>query len=380
MEEVKQLILKILWTKNNRREPDWNLLITVAIIIVFGLAMLSSASGALAYSRFGNAYYFIQHQLLATLIGIGLFIIFARQDYRNWRAISLYLLLASVLLLTLVFVPGLASAANSKARSWITIFGFSLQPAEFVKLSFLIYVSAWLETRGKIIADFNEGTLPFFLTYGVIAILMMLQPDFGTLAIITCSALIAYFIGGGNKKHIAIILGAGFMAIFLMTIMMPYQARRFKCYWDPLWSADKHCYQLNQSMIAIGSGGLWGRGFGASRQKLMYLPEVSGDSIFPVISEELGFIFSSVLVLLFLNLFYRGYKIAIGAPDHFGKVLAFGIVSWITLQAFINIGGMIDLMPMTGVPLPFISAGGSSIMAALAAIGVLTNISRQVSK
>lgn len=380
MEEIKQLILKVLWTKNNRREPDWNLLITVSIIIVFGIVMLSSASGALAYSRFGNAYYFIKHQLLALVIGLGLFVAFARQDYRDWRSISFYLLIGSVFLLTLVFIPGLASAANSKARSWVTIFGFSLQPAEFVKLSFLIYVSAWLETRGKIIADFKEGTLPFFLTYGVIAFLMMLQPDFGTLAIITSSALIAYFIGGGNKQHIAIFIGAGALAIFLMTLIMPYQANRFRCYWNPLWSAGDRCYQLNQSMIAVGSGGLWGRGFGASRQKLMYLPEVSGDSIFPIIGEELGFFSSSALILLFLNLFYRGYKIALNAPDHFGKVLAFGIVSWLTLQAFVNIGGMIDLMPMTGVPLPFISAGGSSIMAALAAIGVLTNISRQTSR
>jgi cell division protein FtsW len=380
MEEIKQIILKLLWTKNNRREPDWNLLLTVAIIIIFGLIMLSSASGALAYSRFGNAYYFIKHQSVALLIGLGLFIAFARQDYRTWRDVSFYFLIGSILLLTMVFIPGLASDANNKAHSWISIFGFSLQPAEFVKLSFLIYVSAWLETRGKIIADLKEGTLPFFLTYGVIAFLMMLQPDFGTLAIITSSALIAYFIGGGNKKHIGIFIGSGVIAIIIMTLIMPYQARRFKCWVDPAWSSDKYCYQLNQSMIAIGSGGLWGRGFGASRQKLMYLPEVSGDSIFPIIGEELGFIFSVLLILLFLNLFYRGYKIALGAPDHFGKVLAFGIVSWLTLQAFINIGGMIDLMPMTGVPLPFISAGGSSIMAALAAVGVLTNISRQTSR
>ncbi len=380
MQEIKQLILNLLWTKNNRREPDWNLLITVIIILVFGLVMLSSASGALGYSSHGNAYFFIKKQLLATIIGTALFIIFARQDYRTWREISFYLLIGSIILLTLVFIPGLAVKGDTTSKSWISIFGLSLQPAEFVKLSFLIYVSAWLEARSKILTDLKEGAIPFFLTYGVIAFLMMMQPDFGTLAIITISAIIAYFISGGSKKYISIFIGTGVLAIFAMTMVMPYQALRFKCYWDPMSSANDHCYQLNQSMIAIGSGGLWGRGFGASRQKLMFLPEVSGDSIFPIISEELGFFFSSLVVLLFLNLFYRGYVIAINAPDHFGKVLSFGIVSWLALQAFINIGGMIDLMPMTGVPLPFISAGGSSIMAAMAAIGVLTNISRQSSR
>lgn len=379
MNDIRQFILRLLWTKNNRREPDWNLLITVSIIIVFGLIMLSSASGALAYSRFGDAYFFLKHQALALVIGLGMFFLFARQDYRTWREFSFYLLIVSVLLLILVFIPGLASAANSKAHSWITVFGFSLQPSEFVKLSFLIYVSAWLESHGKFITNL-ESSLPFLLTYGVIALLMILQPDIGTLSIITVTALISYFIGGGNTKHIAVFIGIGAALLLIMTLLMPYQARRFKCYWDPMWSADKHCYQLNQAMIAIGSGGLWGRGFGASRQKLMYLPEVSGDSIFPIIGEEMGFVFSTLLVLLFLNLFYRGYKIALKAPDHFGKVLALGIVSWLTMQALINIGGMINLMPMTGVPLPFISSGGSSLMAALAAIGVLTNISRQTSR
>jgi cell division protein FtsW len=380
MNGLRQFILKLLWTRNNRREPDWNLLITVSIIIIFGLVMLSSASGALAYSRFHDAYFFIKHQSLALVIGLFLFVIFARQDYRAWRELSIYFLLGSILLLLTVFVPGLASNANDKARSWISIFGFSLQPSEFVKLAFLIYFAAWLETKGKNVSDLKEGLMPFMITYGIIAVLMLAQPDFGTLSIITVIALMSYFIGGGKSKHIAAIVGLGIIGIFIMASNSEYQANRFKCYFDPLSSADDHCYQLNQSMLAIGSGGLWGRGFGASRQKIMYLPEVSGDAIFPIIGEELGFIFSAGLIILFLNLFYRGYKIAINAPDHFGKVLAFGISTWLAAQAFINIGGMINLMPMTGVPLPLVSAGGSSVMAALAAVGLLTNISRQTNR
>ncbi|MEI8361050.1 MAG: putative lipid II flippase FtsW [bacterium] len=377
MSYLRNTINRLLITKDNKREADLNLIITVSVVILFGLIMLSSASGALAYSRFGDAYYFLKHQIMALGIGMVFFVFFARFDYHRLREYSLYFLIFSVFLLMLVFVPGLSSSANDKARSWISIFGFSLQPSEFVKLFFLIYAAAWLESRGKVVADFKQGTLPFFVVYGVIAILMMLQPDFGTLSIITVSSLIAYFVGGGNIKHIAWIVTAGVLALVLMTTLMPYQARRFKCYWNPAWSADQHCYQLNQSMIAVGSGGLWGRGFGASRQKLMYLPEVSGDSIFPIIGEELGFIFSAALIALFLNIFYRSYLIAIRSQDHFGKVLAIGIGSWLVVQAFINIGGMIDFMPMTGVPLPFISSGGSAIMAAMSAIGVIINISRQ---
>lgn len=377
MSFIREFINRILLTKDNKREPDINLILTVGVIIIFGLIMLSSASGALAYSRFGDAYYFLKHQAMALGIGLVFFVFFARFDYHRLREYSFYFLIFSVFLLILVFIPGLSSAANDKAHSWINVFGFSLQPSEFVKLFFLIYAAAWLESRGKDVSDLKQGTLPFFVVYILIAFLMMLQPDFGTLSIITVSSLIAYYVGGGNTKHIAWILTGGIIALLIMISLMPYQARRFKCYWNPAWSADQHCYQLNQSMIAVGSGGLWGRGFGASRQKLMYLPEVSGDSIFPIIGEELGFVFTTILVGLFLNIFYRSYIIARRAQDHFGKVLAVGIGSWLVVQAFINIGGMIDFMPMTGVPLPFVSSGGSAIMAAMAAIGVIINISRQ---
>lgn len=377
MSFIRETINKLLITKDNKREPDINLIITVGVIILFGLIMLSSASGAMAYSRYGDAYYFLKHQLLALGIGSFMFLFFARFDYHRLREYSLYFLIFSVFLLILVFVPGLSSAANNKAHSWLNIFGFSLQPSEFVKLFFLIYAAAWLESRGKDVSDLKQGTLPFFVVYSLIAVLMLLQPDIGTLSIITVASLIAYFVGGGNTKHIAWIVTAGIVGLLIMISLMPYQARRFKCYWNPAWSADQHCYQLNQSMIAVGSGGFLGRGFGASRQKLMYLPEVSGDSIFPIIGEELGFVFSVALVGLFLNIFYRSYLIARRAQDHFGKVLAVGIGSWLVVQAFINIGGMIDFMPMTGVPLPLVSSGGSAIMATLAAIGIIINISRQ---
>jgi cell division protein FtsW len=167
------------------------------------------------------------------------------------------------------------------------------------------------------------------------------------------------------------------MVLVIMVNYYPYQANRFKCFFDPSFSKQEYCYQINQSLIAIGSGGFWGRGLGASRQKFLYLPQAQNDAIFPIISEETGLIFSTILILLYLALFYRGYVIAKRAPDDFGKILAIGIVSWIVFQALINIGGMVNIMPMTGVPLPLVSYGGSAMLVALASIGILVNISKQ---
>jgi cell division protein FtsW len=206
---------------------------------------------------------------------------------------------------------------------------------------------------------------------------MLLQPDVGTLAIITITSLIVYFVGGGRTRHILAIVLFGVIMAAVLIKTMPHLTDRFKCFFDPSFSSNDVCYQIDQSLIAVGSGGFWGRGFGASRQKFMYLPEVQGDAIFPIIGEEMGFIFSSLLVILFMFLFYRGYKISKNAPDKFGRILAIGIVSWLVVQAVINIGGMINLMPMTGVPLPFISYGGSAMLAALSAVGILVNISKQ---
>jgi cell division protein FtsW len=375
MPSLKQAINKLLRLRTNEHEADKRLIITVGIIVVFGLIMLSSATSAFAYYKYGDSYFFFKRQLLGLLMGLAAFWFFSRVDYHRWRKYAIWFLLFSVVLLLLVFIPGL-SATYGKARSWISVFGFSLQPSEFVKISFLLYLAAWLESREKKLYDFSQGIGPFFVVLGIIGILMIFQPDVGTLAIITITSLVVYYVGGGSIKHILGIILLGIFAVVLLVRVMPYQADRFRCFFNPEYSANDVCYQVNQSLIAVGSGGFLGRGLGASRQKFMYLPEVSGDSIFAIIGEETGLIFSSSLVLLFLYLFYRGFLIAKYAPDNFGRILAIGIVTWLVVQAMVNIGGMINLMPMTGVPLPFISYGGSALLASLAAIGILVNISK----
>lgn len=374
---LNKITTKIKNFKSGEHGPDKKLIITVCIIIAFGLILLSSATSAFAFLKYNNdSYYLVKKQLFGIFIGLIVFWFFSRSDYHKLRRLGIWFLVFSIFLLTLVFIPGLEAEYGS-ARSWIKIFGYSLQPSELVKIFFLLYLAAWLENREKKLHDFSQGIAPFVIVLGIIGILMILQPDIGTLAIIIATSLIVYYAGGGKARHILSIILIGIFGLALMLKMMPYQADRFKCYVNPDYSANDKCYQINQSLIALGSGGIYGRGLGASRQKFMYVPEVWGDSIFAIIGEETGLIFSSFLIILFLYLFYQGYKIAKRAPDNFGRNLAIGIVSWLVIQAFINIGGIINLLPMTGVPLPFISYGGSAMLAALSAVGILVNISRQ---
>jgi len=371
----KNLVNKLFRYKRASHEADQILIAIVGAILLFGITMLSSATSAIAHIKYGDSYYFFKHQLFGLALGLIVFWFLSKIDYHIWEKYGFMFLIISIILLLLVFIPGL-SANYGKARSWINIFGFSLQPSELVKLSFLIYLATWLARRGKAIKNFSQGTAPFIIVLSFVAFLMIQQPDIGTLLIISIISMIVYFVGGGNIKHILVIIGAGLLGLYIMLQIMPYQANRFKCFLDPTFSSNDICYQVNQSLIAVGSGGLWGRGFGASRQKFMYLPEVYGDSIFSIISEEIGMVFSSILILLYITVFYRGYLISKYAPDMFGRILAIGIVSWIVIQATINIGGMIALMPMTGVPLPFISYGGTAILSSLAAMGILINISK----
>jgi cell division protein FtsW len=355
---------------------DRQLITILFIILVFGLISLSSASAIVAYAKFNDAYYYFKHQLFGLGVGLIAFWYFSRVDYRVWRKYAFVFLVCSVVLLLLVFIPGL-STTYGKARSWINVFGYSVQPSELVKLSFLLYLAAWLEARKTKLHDWHQGIGPFIAILGIVGGLMVLQPDLGTLAIITLVSLIVYFVAGGKKSHIVFIIAAGILCIGVLALIKPYQMNRFKCLMNPDFSRNEICYQTNQSLIAVGSGGILGRGIGQSRQKYMYLPEVSGDSIFAIIAEETGFIVCVLLLACYFYLFYRSFAIAKNAPDDFGRILAIGIGSWIMVQAIINIGGIINLMPMTGVPLPLISYGGTAILAALSACGVLVNISKQ---
>ncbi len=362
----------------NIHQPDWKFIITLGLIVVFGLIMLSSASVAISFEKFGEGYFYIKHQIFYGLIpGLILLIIFSLIDYRLWRKIALSLLIFSIVLLLLVFIPGIG-AEYGTAQSWLNIFGVSFQPAELVKLTFLMYLATWLENRGRQKAkDISEGLIPFLSVLSIIALLLILQPDLGTMTIILIVSLIVYFVGGANLIHLLGIGAGSFIGLLILIRIAPYRTARLMTFLHPELDPQGIGYHINQAFLAIGSGGFWGRGFGMSRQKFQYLPEVTGDSIFAIIAEELGFIFATLLVLAFIYLMYRGFKIAQNAPDDFAKLLVIGIISWIIVQAFVNIGAMIGLLPLTGVPLPFISYGGTALAVLLAACGIVINISRQ---
>lgn len=355
---------------------DRPLLLAVLALSVFGLAMLSSASGPSAFARFGDAFWFVRHQLLfGFLPGIAAMLVLSQIDYRLYRVWAMPILLVTVVLLVLVFIPGL-SADWGTSKSWIGIGGFSLQPAEIVKITFLIYLAAWLEARGDAGArDLHAGLLPFLTLLGVIGLLIMLQPDLGTFSVIVMVSLVVYFLGGASMQHLAALSAAGFGLILLLIKVAPYRAQRLTTFLHPELDPQGVGYHINQALLAIGSGGLFGLGFGRSRQKFSYLPEVAGDSIFAVMAEELGFVMSAGFIALLLLFLWRGLSIADRAPDRFGKLLASGIVALVAVQAFVNIGSMLSVLPLTGITLPFVSYGGTSLVVLLGAMGILLNIS-----
>lgn len=364
--------------RSSYHKPDYLFLGSFALILFIGLFMLSSVSTAVAFHRFGDSYYYIKHQVLYGLIpGILALFIVSRINYKFFRDWSWHMIVGSIFLLLLVFIPGIGYKFGG-ARSWINFFGIIFQPSEIVKLTFLLYLATWLEKRGdKKVKDFHDGFLPFLFSLGVIMILIMLQPDIGTMSIIVMISLIVFFIGGGAIKHLLALSAAGIAMLGVLIKIAPYRAARFKVFLDPASDPQGIGYHINQALIAIGSGGIFGVGFGLSRQKHLYLPEVIGDSIFAVMAEELGFVVISAFIILFVFMVYRGFLIARYAPDKFSQLVAAGIMSWISVQALINIAAMVSLMPLTGLTLPFISYGSSSLLILMIAMGIMVNISRQ---
>lgn len=385
---IREQVLKKSNNKKSSGKIDKFLLGTIIALIVFGLVFLFSASLVTAHSNHDNAYFYIQKQILALVMGIISLFVLSRFDYNHFKKASVFFLVASFVSLILVFIPGIR-AEHGSSRSWIVIFGHSFQIAEALKLFLILYLAAWVEIRKDDLKKFSTGLLPFLVVISVIGLLLLLQPDFGSFLLIFIIAMSIYYVAGGNMKQLIIlfvVLSISFSYFYSQAqnsnkegkegMVRSYQINRIKCLQDPEFDQNS-CYQVNQSLIAVGSGGLFGRGLGNSRQKFNYLPEVWSDSIFPVIAEEIGFVGSILLVFVYFYIFYKGILIAKRAPDMYGRALAVGISVWIFFQAFLNISGMINLAPMTGVPLPFISAGGTSILFLLMAFGILLNIGSQ---
>lgn len=349
---------------------DFLLLISVVILTLFGLLMIFDASSYNAFKDFGDKYHYIRDQFLWLALGFAGLTFFSFFDYHRLYNFALPLLALAIGFLVLVFMPGLGVEIMG-ARRWIRTGFFLFQPAEFVKLAFSIYLAAWFSTKEK-------GRLKAFIAIvGLIFFLVIMEPDMGTAGIILFEALSIYFLSGGSMKHFSYMVPAVSFLGFLLIKIEPYRAKRLSTFFNFNQSLDGSSYHVRQILISLGMGGFTGVGLGNSLQKYAYLPENTTDSIFAIIAEELGFMGSFILILLFVFVVLRGFMIATKARDTFGKLLAGGIISFIAIQTIINLGAQTVMIPLTGVPLPFISYGGSALVVDLCSIGILLNISKQ---
>jgi len=355
------------------RKADFALLAAVILLTLFGLYMIYDASSYVAFRDFGDKYSYAKDQSMWVFLGFTALTIVSFFDYHRLYNLALPFLIFSIILLLVVLIPGVGISALG-ARRWINLGFFVVQPSEVVKLSLTVYLAAWFSTKEK------GRFIAFLLLIGLVLGLVMLQPDMGTTMIIMGISVVLYFLSGGNVLHLlamAPVVGLGALA---MIILEPYRLARLTTFLNPGENVQGSSYHLNQILIALGSGGLFGVGLGNSLQKYSYLPEATTDSIFAIIAEEIGFFGVLLLLGIFLFVVYRGFYIALRAKDSFGKLLAAGITSFLGIQAVVNIAAQTALLPLTGVPLPFISYGGSALIINLVSVGILLNISRQSSQ
>lgn len=351
----------------------------LAIFTLLGIGLLTIASAGVAYGkvRFGDEYFFLKEQSFGFMVGLACLFVASRIDYHIIKRFVVPIFFIAIVFLVLVFIPGFGTTVYGASR-WIELGPLSFQPSEVMKLAIILYLAAWLSSkRQEHNADFFEGYVPFIAILSLVGFLIIKQPDTGTLGLIFCIALAIFFVSGANLAHILMTILGGIGTLAILIRMAPYRMERFLVFLNPGHDPLGSGYQLNQAMFALGSGGWLGVGLGQSRQKFNYLPEPVTDSIFAVIGEEVGFLGAAVVVTLFLFIAWRGLRIAKAAPDMFGQLIASGIVAWIFIQAMINIMAISGLIPLTGIPLPFISYGGTSLAVLMTGIGILLNVSKQ---
>lgn len=351
---------------------DLLLLGGVVLLSVFGLLMVYDASQFEAFQDLGDKYYFIKQQLVWIVLGLVSLGFFSVFDYHRLQKPSPFLFLFSLVLLLLVFVPGLGSAAGG-AHRWLKIAGFTVQPTEIIKLSGVMFFANFFHRSVK--------SLPFLLILSVVGVIIgLLQKDLGSAVVFFMIAFGVYFAAGAPLLNFIVLSLAGIAGFIGFIVTSAYRKQRILAFLDPFADPQGFSYHISQVLIALGSGGLFGVGIGQSRQKFAYIPEVTTDSIFSIVGEEFGFFGGITLITLIGFVVLRGITIAQSAPDNFGRLLAIGLTLWIGSQAVVNLAAMVSLIPLTGVPLPFISYGGSALLANLVAVGILLNISKQTKK
>lgn len=355
---------------------DWPLLAFVVVLVLVGLELVFSATFALSISEGDHPAHYLLLQAQWAALGFGLMFLFARTPYRLWRFLAPVLAAGAIVVLLLVLVPGLGVSSYGAAR-WLKLGPLpAVQPSEFVKLAVIMGLAAWLSGPRERTTSLLRGVLPALSFVGVVVFLIIKEPDMGTAMVVLLSAMTMLFVAGIGL-HYVVLLGVGVAgAVALLIAGAGYRSERLQSFLDPWSDPTGMGFQIIQLLIAMGSGGLFGLGPGASRQKFFYVPSAHADGIFAILGEELGFVGCVAVIFLFAAVVYRGIRIAQRAPDRFGALLALGVVCWFAYQALINLAGITRTLPLSGIPIPFLSYGGSSLAATLAAVGILLSISR----
>ena len=363
--------------KNNKKKIDYKLLAFFSLLILFGLLVLSSAASAVGAKDYADSYYFVKKQIFLGFIpGVIGFLVTVNVNYNFWKKYSLIIYILGLFLLIAVFLPVIGQNYNTNAKSWLNLFGFSFQSAEAMKLAFIIYLSAYLSELGDNIRDI-KFFLKTLVVAGVPIFLIAFQPDFGTMLIFCAILFLLLFFARAKYLHLAVLAVFGVGAVLILLLTTSHSAERFTVFLHPELDPQGKGYHINQAFLAIGSGGMFGLGLGNSRQKYQYLPEVQADSIFAVMAEELGFFVITFFIILLVAIILRSFKIAKTSENEFGRLLVCGIISWLVVQSLMNIGAIIGLLPLTGVPIPFVSHGGTALFINIIALGILLNVSKR---
>ena len=368
--------------QRERHEPDYVLLVAVAALAALGVLMVYSSTGVSALLERDDPFAVVGPQAMWAVLGVVSMAVMMRLDYRYLRLVSVPAYICALVLLVLVLLPPIGPLRPievSGAARWLQIGPLpAMHPAEFAKLALVVYLAHWLARRGMRTGSLVHGLVPFLLITGPLLLLVLLEPDLGTTGVLTLTAFTMFFIAGGSLWQLALLVPAGVAAVAYVVSTNAYQLARVQAFLDPWADAQGIGFHTVQGLLALGSGGLLGIGLGESRQPgELHLPAAQNDFVFAVVGQELGLVGGLAVIGLYLLLAYRGVRIALGAPDTFGALLATGITAWLVLQAFINIAVVVVLLPITGITLPFVSAGGSSLLVSFAAVGILLSISRE---
>jgi cell division protein FtsW len=360
--------------KSQKIWPDRGLLVATLLLVSMGLVMVFSSSAVMSEQRYGSAYLFIRKQIAWDALGLVVLFVCLKIDYHRWQKWCYMLLGWSIIALVAVLAVG---PVIKGARRWIHLGPLSFQPSEIAKLGLILVLATYLDHHKSRVKDLTRGYLPLMIIIGLVCGLIVLEPDLGSAILLASVSVILLFLAGARWEHLLGTVGVSFIPLYFLLFHVAFRRRRLLAFLNP-WADAQHAgYQITQSMMAFGSGGLWGKGLGASTLKLLYLPDPHTDFIFPIIGEELGFIGAVSLIALFVYWGWRGWQTAKRAPDLFGQLLASGITSWVLLQAAINMGVSCGILPTKGLPLPFISFGGSSMVFTMMAVGILLNVSAQ---